>query len=77
MANEQYREPYYGDPEAIADGFGHVEGRIDDLETTLAGILYRLADAETREERHAAITAAFEGAVMPSQRRRLAWLERK
>lgn len=37
--------------------FGHVERRIDDLETELAALLWGMAGAETAEERRAAIDA--------------------
>ncbi|MDP8899928.1 MAG: hypothetical protein M3N33_02030 [Actinomycetota bacterium] len=45
----------FADPEEIALSFGHVEGRIDDLDTALIVALRGLADAETREERWQAI----------------------
>ena len=41
-------ERRYGDPEEIALSFGHVEGRIDDLEVALIGALWRRSRWGTR-----------------------------
>ena len=67
MANN---EPRYDDPEAVALSFGHVERRIDDLETALIAALERIAVAETAGERLAAIDALCEALpTMKAQRR--------
>ena len=41
-------ERRYGDPQEIALSFGHVEGRIDDLEVALIGALWRRSRWGTR-----------------------------
>ncbi len=50
----------YENPEEIALSFGHVEGRIDDLEVALIGALERIAAGTTAEERLAALDALCE-----------------
>ena len=64
---EERDERRYEDGEQIALGFGHVERRLDDLETALAEILAEMANAETPEERREALIAA----ATPTMRVRL------
>ncbi len=60
MTDETGAERRYDDPEEIALSFGHVEGRIDDLEVALIGALEKLAAGNTAEERMAALDALCE-----------------
>ncbi len=60
MTDETGAERRYDDLEEIALSFGHVEGRIDDLEVALIGALEKLAAGNTAEERMAALDALCE-----------------
>ncbi|MDP9477834.1 MAG: hypothetical protein M3R38_19475 [Actinomycetota bacterium] len=51
MDEQRSFEERYKDPEQVGLAFGHVEGRIDDLEVSLVEALGAIAVAETREER--------------------------
>ena len=44
-------ERRYDDPKEIALGFGHVEGRIDDIEVALISASEKIATGITAEER--------------------------
>jgi hypothetical protein len=51
MDEQRSFEKRYEDAEQVGLAFGHVEGRIDDLEVSLVEALGAIAVAETREER--------------------------
>ena len=65
-------ERRFEDPEETALSFGHVERRIDDLEAALIGALERIAVADTKEERLAAIDALCEALPTMEAHRTLA-----